>query len=408
MSTATKVMLALLLVLAAVCGWLLWNIDFIQREVDIGFSQEAERRPYLAASLFLEKHGVEAEPRQGLALLDTLDAADSAVGANDTLALFEAYNELDYEQIGKLLTWVSEGGTVIYAAQNRLQGESLPEQDIVLDFLGVELFAQSIEEAPMEADFQARLEEAARAYAEDRNELLCDPYMGLVQVGTGAAPARMNFAGNNALGSEAVAAQDRYGDARGTQLMIVPWAEGRFIVTTDGRVWDNHHLACHDHAYALLNFTRGGKAWLVENRNATSLLARLWQLSAIGCTLVMLALLLQLHRGSRRFGPLLATPMLGRRSFLEHLEAGAQLLWDRRQGRHLVELLRRDIHSRMQKLDARFRTFSSQQQCEAIAQMTRLPLGTVRDAMDSPLPEKLKRDTLQSAVAELQKIRTLM
>ena len=48
-----------------------------------------------------------------------------------------------------------------------------------------------------------------------------------------------------------------------------------------------------------------------------------------------------------------------------------------------------------------------QQQREAIALTTRLPLGAVNAVMDT-LPTRLKRDDLQNWVAELQKIRTLM
>jgi hypothetical protein len=409
MSTTTKVLLAILFVMAAGLGWLLWNIDWIETEVDDGFTEAAQAQRYLAGSLFLQEQGFETELRQGLALLDTLGSELSEVAANDTLILLEAYNALDDDQVGQLVTWVAGGGTAIYAAQNRLQGQSLPFQDYLLQLLNIGLEVRPVDAELAEAqDMEARLREAARVFTEGRNELLCEPYMGLTEVGTNGSthPGQVHFEGTNALSSTG-SGQMQYGDARGTQLLVMPWGKGTFVVTTDGRVWDNNHIACHDHAYTLLNFSTGNKAWFVENRNATSLLGRLWQLSAVGCSLVVLALFLQLHRRSRRFGPILATPPLARRSFLEHLEAGAQLLWDRKQGTHLIDLLRKDIHNRMQKLDYRFNGLSREQQREAIALTTRLPLGAVNEVMDTP-PARLRRDDLQNWVTQLQKIRTLM
>ena len=383
MRTAGRIMLALLLVLAGLCAYLLWHIDWIERDVDTGFSETAEQQPYLAAALFLQNAGRDVELRRGFALLSTLFAADSPVQSGDTLVLLDAFNALDIQQAANVLQFVDAGGTVFYAAQNRLQGTSLGGEDYLLGFLQTRLETGPDLELPQRApDASASLRQAAAAYVEGIDEIQCEVSYGLSQFDAGAGRrGRMNFPGNSALVTQSATPYMFYADARGAQILMIARGAGKFVLTTDGHVWDNNHLACYDHAYFLLQHQSGGTTWFLENRNAQSLPARLWALSPLACVLALCALLLLLQRGSRRFGPLLDSLALARRSFLEHLEAGAQLLWDRRQGSELIEFLRRDIDNRMQQIDRRFTALDTERQRELIAHTTRLPLDTIALAM---------------------------
>src|SRR5690606_20163373 len=100
---------------------------------------------------------------------------------------------------------------------------------------------------------------------------------------------------------------------------------------------------CHDNAYVVWRMLRDSdKVWLVLNADSPSFWRHLWQLSAIGCILLLAALVIWLWHKVPRFGPVLEQRTTGRRQFLDHIQATAQFLFRKQGNDALITPLREE------------------------------------------------------------------
>ena len=89
-------------------GLYLWFIPWITTSIGPFYGPKALTNPYLAAEMFLERHGVRIEKRG--------DASDLsfALASSDVLLMTNQSGDFAPEDVDALFDWVEAGGTLIY------------------------------------------------------------------------------------------------------------------------------------------------------------------------------------------------------------------------------------------------------------------------------------------------------
>ncbi len=139
-SSNRKIALIVALLLTIIGGlgyWWYTTLVWEEKEIDLGFSKEALQNNFLAAEIFLRKHGIQATTVKKLSLLDSHRWRNIELGRNDTLVLINANKTLDDARYDSLYEWVENGGTLITSTQNPFIGTHTSEEDLLLSDFGI-------------------------------------------------------------------------------------------------------------------------------------------------------------------------------------------------------------------------------------------------------------------------------
>jgi hypothetical protein len=443
--------------------WILQQVVWIEKEIDLGHSAAARKDPFLAARHFLQRQNVASQTLRSFSLLEHMRWQGETLGADDTLVLVNSHKLLNGARLGNLIAWVEAGGTVIASTDNPFIGNNTGTRDRLLEYF--DLYVVDDTDADSSADDESAEEEGSdenydeSADAGDDEDLdpidKAEPMDGKNEndkTPTADKPLDADEAdgGKSAkdgkLSDEALAAEKfrrrcnmdiehapltlageanpliidysegrrfdyisiqpdaEIGDDQGLNLARFDWGQGAVIVNSDPSIWTNDRIDCHDHAYALWKLINpNGKVWFLINQEAPSLWVLLWRAAPAGITAAVMALALWLWAKAVRFGPVLSKPNTGRRSLAEHIQASTALHWRRQQHPYLVTQLRTDLRVQLRQLNPLFERDSEKEQIQYLSALSGLGEAQVLKALFS--------DQLQSpqdfteAVAFLQTIR---
>ncbi|MGB5831053.1 MAG: DUF4350 domain-containing protein [Thiohalocapsa sp.] len=290
--------------LVAAWAWFDRNFEKQTRELTTGWSEDAQRNPFLAAERFLQRAGIDAASVPGQSLFRDLPPPGDMLVVN-------GLDSLNRERRERLRSWLRAGGRLLVEATQILEPEEAPRTD---DFL---------------AGFGALLR--ARTDAE-KTEVIAkidfDDYPEPIEVGF-VSKFFLEDADDQAIASATADGLPR--------LLQYSVGKGTLTVTSDNIFLTNADIANHDHALALALMSLGaGKVWLIYDHVAPGLSALLWRAAPqaiIAATLLVIALLW--HLGPE-LGPRLPTRTRTRRNLVDHLEAAAALM--SRHGRNSLQL----------------------------------------------------------------------
>lgn len=316
----------LLFTLAAILLWLYYGIEWVEREIDAGFTEQAYSNSFLAAQHFLAEADHQSEMLWGYQQLDELLAPYDSIGKRDTIVLVDAFGSLNEAQTEKLLRWVEQGGTLI-ASSVSYHSDLLGTTDSLFKHFGLTINNSVDTQDNPNTKFQWQLED--------------DQFVD----------AEMTGAGPPLIVRQGISDIQTFSSERGIELAIKKTATGgQFFAITDTEIWNNWRIYEFDHAYMLWKMLGSdAKVWFIFNEQGVSLWARAWQTSALGCATLLLAGLFLLWRNSRRFGPILKRDAYQNRNFLEHLRASAGFFWRHGQGQWMLEELRRNTQRALEK-----------------------------------------------------------
>lgn len=139
-SSNRKIAFIVALLLAIIGGlgyWWYTTLVWEEKEIDLGYSKEALQNNFLAAEIFLRKHGIQATTVKNLSLLDNHRWRNIELGRNDTIVLINANKTLDETRYDTLYEWVENGGTLITSTQNPFIGTHTNEEDLLLRDFGI-------------------------------------------------------------------------------------------------------------------------------------------------------------------------------------------------------------------------------------------------------------------------------
>lgn len=372
-------------------GWFFSQLERVEEAVDQGFTQAAQRNPFLAAELFLHRLGVPVESHKRMSVLSHLPPPQGS-----TLILVTNSRALSQAHLDNLWRWIEAGGHLItqVSAITTGGGES---DDPLLAGLGVEVYPADEAAGPI---FPAALTAVDQRW----QKTTCLKERASFKVETDAAqPIDIALRSGLYLVDGAGTARASAANEDGPQLLQYDVGRGVVTVFSQLGLWRNAHIECFDHAYLLWLLSEGDTVWFLHHVEMPSLFSLMWDQAAPALSLLALLLGLWLWHRSQRFGPLLSEDVTRRRSLLEHLHASAMFAWRHGRADALVAALQQSIRARMQRRQPGFEALDFDDQCAAIAHLTQLSAAAVARAM---APPRLKRSHhLVATVQGLQTIR---
>lgn len=355
---------------AGACLYLWFGAEWIEEEIDLGYSAEARRNDFLAAERFLARHRIETETTTGMKLLDDLPPVEEA------LLLSAPREALSERRRDALVEWVERGGLLLVVAHSTYDDVVEASRDPLLDALGVFLLPPEREEEEAEGGGLASDDEAETTREEDAEpgsvelaeEAVADApenvgemldlllgtvgcregeaWLDRVDVGVEGREAVVELRGANTLAVR----EERLAEAsfsRKEQVLTLPVGAGRVVAVTSIDPFRNPRIACQDHAWLLWHVFEGRpKVWMLHDPEVPSItdlaLARFPLTSGGGIALVLAACLAY----SLRF----ALPVRGsaapRREHLEHVEASVTFHYRKGGFARLWTRLREDLGAR--------------------------------------------------------------
>ncbi|HSC66260.1 MAG TPA: DUF4350 domain-containing protein, partial [Cellvibrio sp.] len=178
------------IVLALLCAGYWWYTGLIweEKEIDLGYSKEAKQNDFLAAEIFLRKHGVQATTVKNLSLLDNHSWRNIKLGAQDTIVIINGYKTLTQERYDSLYEWIENGGTLITSTQNPFIGTHTEEEDLLLNDFGIELTPEE-KESDTRDPFEKLADELEDAVEGNSGEDEDEPEQTPAPEATAAEPA---------------------------------------------------------------------------------------------------------------------------------------------------------------------------------------------------------------------------
>jgi hypothetical protein len=331
------VVLALVLVLLAMLGWLGHTQFYWAREnIWAGFQGEALSNDFLAAQRLLQRTGHPAACIQGL------PARLPAQG--DLLILPRRSQPMAPPDAARIAAWVSGGGLLL--------AEAVPPDPRVT--ARDSLFAH----------FGARLAPAEPA----PGPVTCDLAGAALQLGL---DGRVRIQAHGAEGA----------------LVWCGLGRGGALLCTDLGCLDNDRIQAFDHAdflCAVAGQRPGGKVWIVTRVATATAWGWLWE-HARALLIALAALgLAALWAAAPRFGPMQPAPDPARRSFLEHLDACGRYQWRAAQGRPLLEASRGAFLRRLDQLHPGWAALEPEPMCQRLARHSGLPPERIQRALHHP------------------------
>ena len=328
---ARGVVLLLLLVLAALLGWLFHSrFQWARESTWAGFQGEALDNDFLAAQRLLRRTGHPATCLQGLP--DQLPPTDAVLvlpRRSQTMAPAEA---------ARICAWVDAGGLLLAAAAE--------SDDPLFTRFGVRL-------VPSIEDDLTRFTLGGQILRLDLGD-----HTRVQVIGTGTASG----------------------------IVQRDLGKGTALLCADLECLRNGRLASFDHAdfICAVAAQRPGGVWLITRASAGTAWGWAWRhgwplviaLAALG--------LVALWAAAPRFGPLLPDPDPARRSFLEHLDACARYQWRIAQGRPLLAAARAAFQQRLVQRHPGWAALEAQALCLRLAQHTGLGPERIQRALLFP------------------------
>lgn len=134
-----SIIAGVLTVVIALGYWWYTKLEWEEKEIDRGYSKEARLNDFLAAEIFLRKHGIPTTTVKNLSLLDTHSWRNLTLGERDTVVIINGYKTLTQERYDALYEWVEAGGTLVTSTQNPFIGTHTSAEDVLLSDFNIEL-----------------------------------------------------------------------------------------------------------------------------------------------------------------------------------------------------------------------------------------------------------------------------
>jgi hypothetical protein len=432
-------------VIGGLVYWVLTNLRWEEKEIDAGYTTEAKQNDFLAAEIFLRKHGVQATTVKNLSLLDSHRWRNIELGQDDTIILINANKTLNQDRYDRLYEWVENGGTLVTSTQNPFIGSHTREEDLLLRDFNITPAADHApetikglfdhfgkkedkenkstektennkkeQEKGQEKNEESTDEKDKEEKSESYYRCNLDTEPTEVEFADEEKPLRFDFTRRDPFiyhdnaaetsDDETVTENDLADSDETSHMLYFDIGDGGITITSDTTIWSNRRIDCHDHAYALWRLANhNGRIWFLINQDAPSLPAIIWRNAPYGVLAALLALLLWLWAKSQRFGPVFVDEEIARRSLAEHIYASAMLLWRNQQHPQLLAVLRQQIITRLLEQHPQLAQVDDKQRLEFLQELT----GINHDALQRTLyaDDLYQPQNFANAIAHLQTIR---
>jgi hypothetical protein len=369
----------------ALSVYLYLKVTPYQTVIDHGPSPEARANPYLAAELFLRKHGLSVEHANDLDILPSLDPR------RRSLLLLGDHNNMTPRQIDQVMNWTRAGGRLLFVAQSLWNKKLGHSNDLLLD------------RVQLHQSLSKDLKEPPPNVGDDPFPLLTKLYLENED-----APAYAGFNTAFHLEDPKNLAQAWANSARATHMMQLNHGRGSITVVTDADLWKTPAIGQFDNAWLLWYLTADTRVTLIFNADHDNLPTLL--LRHFPQALVALLALIGLgfwHVGVRQ-GPLQEPAPKARRQLQEHLRASADFLLRHNGQVGLLQALQQDILRRVRRRHPGFEQLGVAEQWLVLARLTGQPTRAISQVMSPRPKQRLSSVEFSRQVAHLQSLRNAL
>ncbi len=337
---------------------------------------EASYNPLYVLGQALRADGIEVHSRP------RLDLQQMALGPRDTVVLLQDSSELQAPTVKPLLAWVDRGGHLLVRTPPPAEDDAGSTQGPLLDQLGVDSLFQRSDCQPFHIDDDSGHSE----------------FCGGRRFTLGFA-ARTQAERRWGSDRDLVFARLRHGQGKVSILADMEFMRGDVdtpaarLGAAAGRPSDGLHDPAHrDLTRYLLDPNYGrGAVWLVYAGRPPSLWARLFYHGWPLWVPLLLALLGWLWGRSQRFGSLQPSPLLERRSLLEHVRASGELLLRFGHGARLYDAVLALFLHRLRLRAPVAAALDGAPREQAIAELLKWPQGPRRQRAHTPTAARFLR-----------------
>jgi hypothetical protein len=390
------------------------SLEWENKQVNRGPTQEARQNPVLALQRLLEQREVPVTLVRGFGTLERMELNNTAVSTQDTLVLLNTGRSLRESQVNALWRWMEDGGNLLVAADNPyFDMDNL--DDPLLDRLGVKLnydYWDLVEE-------EEETDENNNTEASDAETPTTDPDAADVSSAEANAeasetanqvppkeecdweyvtrPVQMPGYPDAELAMEFNSGLSFFSDEPAGQILAA-YEEQIFLLQQDvgdGAIHlfptldplDNDTIHCADNAFVLWHLMKdSARVWLVLNSDSPSFWHYLWRLSGLGCVLLLAALAIWLWYRVPRFGPVLEPHAQERRQFMDHIHASAQFILRHQGNSALIETLREELWLHLRLRHPGLERLDKAAQVKRIHQFSSMAAADVHLALFRALP----------------------
>ena len=353
----------------------------VEETLDLGFTKEARRNPWLAAEMYLSRTGTKVNSTTQLSVMDDLPE-------NSALLLTRPGLIRSNTRLNRLLDWVVQGGRLIVTTDERDIGgnENLLATlgvDVVWvdaqypkflkcrDVLGsIDSVSEDIVPAEeLEAYLEQQSETGTKSFSEairrprhcmDSKHLTILHFQGQESEFSVHMPGRSGLewgleravtnADEDALQSlESIEPFYAAGDDAGIRFLQFEWGAGLISIVANSELWQSSRIGLFDNVYLLATLSDSTPAITVLRGSAMpSLFSHIWSLGKEFVIVAMFGLLFWLWHSIRRISPLHDPLHTERRSILEHIDARGEYLWYHKQFDALVSPLKQEVTRKCQ------------------------------------------------------------
>ena len=377
-----------LFAIVAIGVLLFYRIEFYEEIEESSWSLDAQRNPYLAAELFMQKSGIAVTDVDRLGELESLDSVGTL--------FFSNANQVQLQrQLEQVLNWLEKGGNVIYAAN-----WTEHDDDLLLRTFEIEVDWAEDDEAEEEPSLSETMREFNRQIeaGKTREQIardLAQEKISLTRVKFADEIGELEIAFDNdrilthpriATGDAGAARYEPFSwsvSDYGVHMMQFEVGEGLLTVVSDPRIWTSYQIDQHDHAYLL---------WLLSAEVGDFAVLRsvvretLWGLLKKNAGELMIAagflLLFWIWHAGYRFGRLLQRDESRTRALGEYFSSVSHYLWHRRHGDYLVTPLRQRVLRHASLKLTGFANAEPERRYQLIAERCDLTRETVAGAFD--------------------------
>lgn len=373
----------------ALFAWIATKLEFVERNIPVGFKGEAARNPFYAAIRLSEE-------------LDADASWEHLLGDPPTASviLVSSWNwTLSRPRRERLQRWVENGGRLV------VDDTLIGDHEVFEKWTGV---SDKFDEEDEQGDEdQPEAERPARPSAEER-ELLgrffaheCQP---LTEDGSSRTFQVCGLQEGRALQSQET---PQWALRAGDSIQAIRVAVGRGSVTAiNGTPFTRRDFLTGEHArlfVAATQLQRGDQLLFLTEEEQASIVALLWRYGAPVVLLLAALVVLSLWRTTVRFGPMVAPLEVARRSLAEQIRGTGQFALRFGGGQSLHAAAVRALRDTAVRRFPRYDALPSEERVIALAKATGVAVADLSPALNFSGPRSTHE--LRNSIAVLEAAR---
>ncbi|MGO2477165.1 MAG: DUF4350 domain-containing protein [Pseudoalteromonas sp.] len=341
-------------------------LNWEKKEVETGFHPNVAKDNFTMAQRLLNRYQIKWHKDKDKLVVAQMETEPLSINNNTRLILDEAALSESHELNQQLLSWVNQGGELIYVLSSQREALGI-DNSIFFQTLGIRI-------ATDEKEFDLLSSINSETNKNTSFELSTDNILEL--------ELSEKYSVENCPGRAVK------NDASNVVICDITIGNGRVIVLPSMTPFTNNNLRDLDHGSLLLWLAADAKnITYIPYLTYSNWFAKLWGWSWQLVIIILVLTVTWVWHMSSRIGRAYAPDALVKVSFNNHVQAVANFCVQHGHERIFVDALMRDFYKRVELKVPNFRKLTNEQQAEVIARLTNFDQQQVAQLLSSTFPE---------------------